>query len=297
MAGKLAFVLGGGGARGALQVGALRALFEADIIPDMLVGTSAGGVNSAFLAMRGCSLETVEQLAIDWEIAAEADLLPSNYLWLTLRILFDRRRTYPHNRMRDHFIAQGLSPQLRFKDLNGPQLFLVAADLKNHKCMLFGEDPDQFVLDGLCASTALPPWVEPIESDSHLLIDGGILSVLPVEPAIQHGASEIIALDICDYRYSDKHNHGFGIFLMHLNASINQRQINLELSLARSMHIPVHHITLQASKYIPIWDFGSTRELIEIGYEITSQKILEKQIRPRKFKIPFLNFPPRRRKV
>jgi NTE family protein len=87
MAGKLAFVLGGGGARGALQVGALRALFEADIYPDMLVGTSAGGVNSAFLAMRGCSLETVEQLAIDWEIAAEADLLPSNYLWLTLRIL------------------------------------------------------------------------------------------------------------------------------------------------------------------------------------------------------------------
>ncbi|MFU8773312.1 MAG: patatin-like phospholipase family protein, partial [Anaerolineales bacterium] len=200
MTGKLAFVLGGGGARGALQVGALRALFEAEIFPDMLVGTSAGGVNCTFLAMRGCSLLTVEQLALDWEKAAEADLLPSSYLWLTVRILFERRRTYPHNRMRDHFIAQGLSPQLRFKDLIGPELILVAADLKNHKCIFYGNDPDQFVLDGLCATTALPPWVDPIEKDSHLLIDGGLLSVLPVEPAIQHGASEIIALDICDYR-------------------------------------------------------------------------------------------------
>jgi NTE family protein len=37
-----AIVLGGGGARGAMQVGALRALLEAGMIPDLLVGTSIG---------------------------------------------------------------------------------------------------------------------------------------------------------------------------------------------------------------------------------------------------------------
>jgi NTE family protein len=293
MAGKLAFVMGGGGARGALQVGALRALFEADIFPDMLVGTSAGGVNSTFLAMRGCSLSSVEQLAADWQKAVEADLLPSNYLWLTVRILFDRRRTYPHNRMREHFIAQGLSPALRFRDLNGPELFLVAADLKNHKCVLYGEDPNHFVLDGLCATTALPPWIEPIELENHLLIDGGILSVLPVEPAMRLGAEEIIALDICDYRYSEEHNRGFGAFLMNLNAAINQRHINLELALAQSRGIPVHHIVLQASEHIPIWEFGKCGDLIDAGYETTRQKIRELKIRSRKSKFLSLNLIPR----
>ena len=41
---KLAFALGGGGARGALQAGALRALLEAGIEPDLLAGTSTGGI-------------------------------------------------------------------------------------------------------------------------------------------------------------------------------------------------------------------------------------------------------------
>ena len=49
----LAFVLGGGGARGALQVGAFRALFEAGYQPDLLVGTSIGAVNAAGLAIVG----------------------------------------------------------------------------------------------------------------------------------------------------------------------------------------------------------------------------------------------------
>lgn len=48
-----AFVLGGGGSRGALQVGALRALLEAGIVPDLLVGTSIGAANAAGLALWG----------------------------------------------------------------------------------------------------------------------------------------------------------------------------------------------------------------------------------------------------
>jgi NTE family protein len=48
---SLAFVLGGGGVGGALLVGALKALFEADLKPDLLVGTSIGAVNGAYLAL------------------------------------------------------------------------------------------------------------------------------------------------------------------------------------------------------------------------------------------------------
>ena len=55
----LAFVLSGAGNRGPLEVGALRALIEAGHQPDMLVGTSAGAINAAYLAAWGVSLETI----------------------------------------------------------------------------------------------------------------------------------------------------------------------------------------------------------------------------------------------
>lgn len=124
--GRLAFALGGGGARGALQVGALRALLEADIQPDLLVGTSAGATNAAFIAVRGFTPESLAELETAWHDAAEADLLPANYLWLTVRMLFNRAGVHPYYRMRDFFIAHGLSPDLRFGDLEGPRLILVA---------------------------------------------------------------------------------------------------------------------------------------------------------------------------
>ena len=93
MSKQLAFVLSGGAARGALQVGALRALLEADIRPDMLVGTSIGAVNAAYLALRGVSLESIGRLAENWRDAAHADLLPTNYLCVTLSALFNRSGT------------------------------------------------------------------------------------------------------------------------------------------------------------------------------------------------------------
>ena len=45
-----AFILSGGGTLGSIQVGMLQALLEADIRPDVLVGSSIGAVNAAFLA-------------------------------------------------------------------------------------------------------------------------------------------------------------------------------------------------------------------------------------------------------
>jgi NTE family protein len=65
----LALVLGGGGARGALQVGAVRALLEADIRPDLLVGTSIGAINAAGLAIRGVAAATIPSMVEDWRAA------------------------------------------------------------------------------------------------------------------------------------------------------------------------------------------------------------------------------------
>ena len=60
---SVAFVLSGGASLGAIQVGMLLALAARDIRPDLLVGTSVGAVNGAFLACRDFGAEPVDELA------------------------------------------------------------------------------------------------------------------------------------------------------------------------------------------------------------------------------------------
>jgi predicted acylesterase/phospholipase RssA len=61
--GPTAFVLSGGASLGAVQVGMLRALYEREITPDLIVATSAGAINGAFIAARPQTVETADELA------------------------------------------------------------------------------------------------------------------------------------------------------------------------------------------------------------------------------------------
>ena len=271
MSKRVAFVFGGGGSRGALQVGALRAFLESGIYPDMVVGTSVGAINATFLGMNGFSEESLSDLEAAWHDTLEADLLPANYLWLTVRVLFNRVRIYPATRLRDFFVAHGVTPYLRFADLDGPRLIQVTADLNNYRSHLYGTDPEQSVLEGLLASTALPPWMMPLEVQDHFLIDGGVISNLPIEPAINQGAIEIYALDLSDPSEIEVETQGFGAFYSKLIATIEERQIFLELELAKARQVPVHYLRLKAVPPVPIWDFTYTSDLIDQGHQITRQ--------------------------
>src|SRR3954452_22014554 len=62
---SVAFVLGGGGVRGAVQVGMLRALFEADVFPELVVGTSIGAINGAAIAAHPTAA-VLDRLADAW---------------------------------------------------------------------------------------------------------------------------------------------------------------------------------------------------------------------------------------
>jgi NTE family protein len=284
MTNKLAFVLGGGGARGAFQVGALHALFTAGYKPDILVGTSVGAANAAFLALNGFSAEGLKKLTATWGETLEADLLPSNYVWLTVRTLFQRSNDYPVHRMRNFFLEHGLDEALKFKDIKGYKLLLVAADLNLCEPYVYGFDGEDSVLEGLLASTTLPPWVPPITKEENLLIDGGVVSPLALETAIQAGASEIVALDISDTREIRVEAIPFGAFLGKLANTIQNRQIALELALAEAKGIPVMHIPLRGKEPVAIWNFTQTKELIEIGFEIASSEInkYDKNRRPQR---------------
>lgn len=260
----LAFVLGGGGARGAMQLGALRVLLENGVLPDLWVGTSVGTVNAAYLALHGFTAQGLDGLSHSWSQAAADDLMPSNYLWLTIRALFDRKDHSADNRFRRFFIKQGLEPQLRFGDLTA-RVIMVATDLTGGKLALYGIDPEHLVIDGLLASTGLPPWTSMVSRDGHLLMDGGLVCNLPIEPAVTLGATRIVALDLADPRQAGYAFQRLGPLPGQVMNAIEQRQIDLELALAQARGVAVHHIRLLPEKLTPIWDFSHPQALIETG--------------------------------
>jgi NTE family protein len=270
---KIAIVLSGGGARGALHVGALRALLEANVTPEMLVGTSIGACNAAFIALHGMNQQCLDKLTDVWRNAATTEILPSNYLWLSVRMLFNRRVPDASNRMRDFMVTNGLLPDLCFGDLQGVRLLLVAADLNRGVPTVFGDDPSESILQGVLASTALPPWVTPLERGNQLLMDGGIISNLPIQAAIEAGADEIIALDLSEAHAEPENIQGFGPFFTRVIHTVQKRQLALELDLAEARHVPTCYIRLSPANSIPLWDFSHTEELMVQGYTITAPAI------------------------
>lgn len=266
----LAFVLGGGGARGALQVGALRALFEADYQPDLLVGTSIGAANAAGLALWGANLDGVAALEKAYQSIAEGHLMdePGRLVWHVL----SGRPYYTSKRAKEFLIAAGITPELRFDHLKNVRLGLIGADMGSGQPLIYGLDSGQSVMEGVLASCAVPPWFAPIENDDQLIIDGGALSNLPIEPAMNLGATEIIALDLSISPTTSRSKHRLNQLEKSVSA-FGKREIYLEIALAEAKGVAVHYIRLQSNPPIQLWDFSTYRNLIRIGYETASRHI------------------------
>jgi NTE family protein len=271
---KLAFVLGGGGSRGALQVGALRALLEAGYQPDLVTGTSIGSANAAFLAVHGYNIKGIEKLESIWQATMHQDLLSSNLWWETMQILFKHHNGNSMQKIRDFAIQSGLKPDLRFADLDSVFLYPVAADLNSGEPVVFGLDPQESVLESVLSSMTLPPWMVPQEKDGRYLVDGGAVSNLPIEAAMQQGATEIIALDLFNPREEDGPDAlGLRPFLWKMERTLENRQVEMEIKLAEASGVNVKHIILVSEPPVSMWDFRRSVALMDQGYQTTRQEI------------------------
>lgn len=272
------FVLSGGGARGALQVGGLYALLDAGYYPEMLVGVSIGAINAAFLAVHGFSRQGLDSLKKAWLESISSNLLPSNYIWLALRAMVGRSSDDPARRIREFLIANGLTSELQFSDLQQPKLVIVSADLNEAKPVLHGLSGEEKVLDSLLISTSLPPWFMPVKDQDKYLMDAGIVSNLPVESAVRAGARQIIAMDLLDARGVQ----GFGVrlpeFIEQLSVAGEKRQTALEMELAAMRGVPTRFIGLFGDSRVPFWDFSKSAELIDQGYQITWDYLVEQDM-------------------
>jgi NTE family protein len=270
---NLALVLGGGGARGAMQVGALRALLEAGLKPDILVGTSIGAVNATALALWGINLQGIEVLEGVYQRMQDSKLLDPHLLQFAWHAVSRQPNHRGTRSARDFMTAEGITPAIRFRHISTVRLAVVASDLHAGRPVIFGLDPEQSVAEGVLASIAIPPWFAPIEKDGQYIIDGGAVCNLPIEPALQLGATHIIALDLQDPDVGSASNNKGDPFLTRLAFAINRRQLGLEMELASARGVPVRYVSLRSTPAVPIWDFTSHRHLMSVGYDFMKNEM------------------------
>lgn len=168
----MAFALGGGAAYGAVHVGMLRALSEAGVKPDIVVGTSVGSLNGAMLAQQPDS--ALDRLAQIWPSITTASIFPGG--WLTrLRTLQTSKAYLSPNVGLSAVLARYLTAQT-FADLTLP-FGAVAADFATASPVTITRGD---LAPAVLASAAIPGVFPPVEVDGRLLVDGGILANVPV---------------------------------------------------------------------------------------------------------------------
>jgi len=203
--GYTAFVLSGGGARGALQVGALRALYEAGIAPDVLIGTSIGAWNAAVLA-RFPLEEALARMTEAWRQSQPAQILlgrearlsmpPPQALTGVLMLSAIRRvsQGYPslYSDTGQKRLIADLLDAVTFEELRLP-LRVIASDLVFARHKIFASGP---VAQAVLASSAIPGIFPPVQIGESVYVDGGALDNANLELALKLGARRIFLLDV-----------------------------------------------------------------------------------------------------
>lgn len=187
--GPVAFVLGGGGVLGAAQVGGLLALLEAGITPDLVLGTSVGALNGAFLSADP-SVAGVSRLAEVWDGISGGEVLEGSVLDRVATLV--RHGTHLHSNAPLRAMVDRHLPGARIESLAVP-FQCVAACIETAQEHWFDHGP---VADAVLASSAVPGLLPPVEVEGHHYIDGGLVQSLPVARAIAQGARTVYALHV-----------------------------------------------------------------------------------------------------
>lgn len=262
------FVLSGGGAFGALQVGALRALLERNIRPDDIVGCSVGALNAANVA-RDYSFSHLDQLADMWRRVTQRTVYPGGRLNVAWRVVTGRDSLHDNRSFYAFVQTTGCTPALTFGALESARLFVTATNLHSGRLHVFGDTPSDRVLDALMASTALTPLHPPWEVNGARYVDGGTVTPLPLRVALERGATEIYALHLHDPRATPAPTTMRGV-AAHINQAVHtmlQLQAEHDLYLAGdARRVRLHYMALFAPFKMEATDFSHADALLETGY-------------------------------
>ena len=184
---RTAFVFAGGGSLGAVQVGMLKALIRAGMIPDFVVGASVGALNGAYFAAQP-SEAGIQRLERIWNRLQRADVFPFSVFNSLLAILGRR----------DHLVAPAhlrrlVESELPCENLEDARIpcHVVATDVLDGTEVTIASGP---LASALLASAAIPAVFPPVAHAGRRLMDGAITNNTPISTALSLGATRVVVL-------------------------------------------------------------------------------------------------------
>ena len=174
---KIALALGGGAARGFAHVGVIKALEAQGIVPDIIVGTSAGSVVAALYAGGANGFE-LQKLALSMEDGSVSD-------W----VLPDR------GFIRGEALQNFINKALVNRPMNAlpRKLAVVATELQTGEMTVLRSGDVGLAVR---ASSSVPGVFQPVRIGGREFVDGGLVSPVPAKVARDMGADLVIAVDI-----------------------------------------------------------------------------------------------------
>jgi len=259
--GRCAFVLSGGGSLGAVQVGMLRALFEKQLCPDFVVGTSVGAVNAAWIA--GNEPDSLDELAEIWLGIRRHDVFPISPL-TGARGLLGRSNHFVANDNLRTLLERNI-PYERLEEARLP-LHVIATELKSGRATILSSGP---AVPALLASCAIPGVFPPVTIERREYVDGGVANHTPITVAIELGATRIYVLPV-GYPWLNKEPTNALGMALHALARIVELKLDAEVTANRGV-ADIHVLPALDLADVSPADFSHTKELIDWGYKAATR--------------------------
>ncbi len=248
---KIGIALSGGAARGFAHLGVLKVLAEHDIPIDYIAGTSAGSIVGAGVA---CGLSIEESIAIGKKMS-----------WFRMTGFSYSAKGILSNASMGDFLIKNF-PYKNIEDLPIP-FAAVACDLETGKEVVFKEKGD--LATAIRASCAIPGVFAPVESDGKLLIDGGVVALVPTKAVKNLGADIVIAVDVnaCGASYWGTPSTFLGVFF--------QSAMMLLRTAGKAQHYRADAVIIPDIAHLRPDEIGKMSEFIEAGEKAAREKIDE----------------------
>lgn len=207
---KTAWILPGGASMGAVQVGQSEALLEAGVMPDLIIGSSAGSLNAAWLAADP-TVHGAAVLGELWLAARRSQIFPLRPKAAALGLLGRRDHVVPADGL-----TRWLEAHLPYRHLEEARipLTVTTTDLDTGEAVYLSSGP---AIPALVASCAIPGVFPPVPLGGRLLVDGGLSISTPVEVAVAAGAQRIYVLPTADLASTDRPRHARDVALRAMN--------------------------------------------------------------------------------
>ncbi|MBR6473725.1 MAG: patatin-like phospholipase family protein [Firmicutes bacterium] len=192
---RTALVMGGGGSRGAYEIGVWQALKELGIRIDMVYGASVGAINAAMVAQG--DVDHTADLWKEMETDMVFDMAPgSKPIDYVKEIVVNQGAgTGPLKELLTKFIDE---EKVRSSGLDFGITAVSLPNFEGHYLRL-KDIPEGRLIDYIMASASAFPALQAYEIDGVSYIDGGYTDVLPIGMAVEDGATDVIAVDLNGY--------------------------------------------------------------------------------------------------